>query len=153
MGLFYYMVQRSLSPDFKHLEVGKFGPYAAVVVFASASLLSNLCFNTYLMKHPFKGSPARFKDYTAKGTFRPHMLGLLGGLINGSGTMSNIVASQVASPAIAYGLGQGATMVAAIWGVFIWKEFKTAPKGTNLLLTAMFVCFIAGLFCLIIARN
>jgi glucose uptake protein len=152
MGLFYYIVQRSLSADFRHLESGKFGPYAAVVVFAAGSLVSNLIFNTYLMAKPFKGEPVKFSAYTAKGTFRPHVIGLLGGMINGTGTTSNIVASHVVSPAIAYGLGQGATMVAAIWGIFVWKEFRAAPKGTNLMIAAMFLLFVTGLSLLIIAK-
>jgi len=152
MGLFYYIVQRSLSADFHHLEPGKFGPYAAVVVFAAASLVSNLIFNTYLMAKPFKGESVKYSAYTAKGTFRPHLIGLLGGMINGTGTTSNIVASQVVSPAIAYGLGQGATMVAAIWGIFVWKEFRAAPKGTNVMIASMFLLFVTGLSLLIIAK-
>jgi glucose uptake protein len=152
MGLFYYFLQRSLAADFHRLEPGKFGPYAAVVVFAASSLISNLIFNTYLMAHPFKGKPVRFSAYTARGTSRFHLIGLLGGMINGSGTTSNIIASQVASPAIAYGLGQGATMVAAVWDVFVWKEFRGAPAGVNRLIAAMFLLFVSGLWLLIAAK-
>ena len=65
----------------------------------------------------------------------------------------NIIASGAAGPAISYSLGQGATMIAALWGVFIWKEFKGAPKGTNLLLGFMFGFFIIGLGLIIMARN
>ena len=43
-------------------------------------------------------------------------------------------------------------MVAALWGVFIWKEFRDAPAGTSKLLAAMFVCFLAGLSLIIFAR-
>ena len=152
MGLFYYLVQRSLSADFHHLERGKFGPYAAVLVFAASSLVSNLIFNTYLMARPFKGKPVKFSAYTATGSSRLHLIGILGGMINGTGTTSNVIASQVASPAIAYGLGQGATMVAAIWGVFAWKEFRAAPEGTNGMLAAMFLLFVIGLALLIVAK-
>jgi glucose uptake protein len=152
MGLFYYLVQQSLAPDFHHLAQGKFGPYGAVVIFAAASLVSNLIFNTYLMAKPFKGEPIKFSAYVARGTFWPHLIGIAGGIINGTGTMSNILASSVASPAIAYGLGQGGTMIAAIWGVFVWKEFRSAPKGTNAMLAAMFILFIAGLSLLVIAK-
>jgi len=79
------------------------------------------------------------------------MVGLLGGLIWGVGNSFNLIAAGKAGAAISYGLGQGATLVAALWGVFIWKEFKSAPKGTNGLLLLMFVCFIAGLWMLILA--
>jgi len=57
----------------------------------------------------------------------------------------NIIAAGKAGYAISYGLGQGATLIAALWGVFIWKEFSDAPKGTNILLVLMFMCFVTGL--------
>jgi glucose uptake protein len=75
----------------------------------------------------------------------------LGGLIWGMGNSFNLIAAGKAGPAISYGLGQGATLVAALWGVFIWKEFKNAPKGTHQLIMAMFLFFIVGLGCLIYA--
>jgi glucose uptake protein len=151
MGLFYYLVQRSVSADFKTLDPGKFGPYAAVLVFSAGSFLSNSVFNTYLMSHPFKGGAVRYSAYFAKGTAKLHLIGVAGGLINASGTMSSFIASKTASPAIAYGLGQGGAMIAAIWGVFIWKEFKGAPKGTNAMIAAMFVLFILGLVMLVLS--
>jgi glucose uptake protein len=49
-------------------------------------------------------------------------------------------------------LGQGATMVAAIWGVFVWKEFKTADAKTKNLINLMFAFFIVGLILIIYAR-
>jgi glucose uptake protein len=149
MGLFYYLVQRSLSIDYSHLDTGKFGPYAGVLVFASGSFVSNLVFTSYLMAHPFKGDRVTYSDYFTKGTLKYHLIGVLGGLINCTGTTSNFVASKAASPAVAYGLGQGGTMVAAIWGVFIWKEFKGANRGTMAMIAAMFICFILGLVLLV----
>ena len=65
----------------------------------------------------------------------------------------NIIASGVAGPAISFGLGQGATMVAAFWGVFIWKEFKDAPKGTNNMIAMMFAFFLIGLILIIASRQ
>jgi glucose uptake protein len=79
------------------------------------------------------------------------MVGVLGGLIWGVGNSLNLIAAGKAGTAISYGLGQGATLVAALWGVFIWKEFKYAPKGTDGFITAMFLFFIAGLGLLIYA--
>ena len=69
------------------------------------------------------------------------MVGVLGGLIWGLGNSFNLIAAGKAGAAISYGFGQGATLVAALWGVFIWKEFQHAPKGTNALITAMFIFF------------
>jgi glucose uptake protein len=78
-------------------------------------------------------------------------VGVLGGLIWGLGNSFNLIAAGKAGPAISYGLGQGATLVAALWGVFIWKEFKNAPRGTGRLIGAMFLFFIVGLACIIAA--
>jgi len=151
MGLFYYLVQRSISVDYIRLDVGKFGPYAAVLMFSTGSFLSNLVFNSYLMSHPFKGATVRYSDYFSKGSLKYHLIGIFGGLVNCTGTTSNFIASKTASPAIAYGLGQGGTMIAAIWGVFIWKEFKGATRGTIAMIAAMFVLFVTGLVLLVTA--
>jgi glucose uptake protein len=79
------------------------------------------------------------------------MVGVLGGLIWGLGNSFNLIAAGRAGAAISYGLGQGATLVAALWGVFIWKEFKNAPKGTNWMLSIMFILFVIGIISIIIA--
>ena len=65
----------------------------------------------------------------------------------------SIIASTKAGAALSYGLGQGATMVGALWGVFVWKEFKAAPSGTSRLLGAMFVFYLIGLAILIASKN
>lgn len=151
MGFFYRFVAASMYPDFTKPEAGKFGPYGAVFVFSIGIFLSNLVLNTFIMKKPFVGTPVGFGDYF-KGGLRTHLTGILGGIIWGVGMSFNILASGRAGFAISYGLGQGATMVAALWGVFIWKEFRNAPAGTSKLIAAMFGCFLAGLGLIIYAR-
>jgi glucose uptake protein len=47
--------------------------------------------------------------------------------------------------AISYAFGTGATLVAAVWGVFLWKEFKGAPSRSYWYLLGMFVLFLAGI--------
>lgn len=152
MGFFYRFVAAAMYPDFTRPEPGKMGPYAAVFVFSVGIFLSNFIINTFVMKKPFVGAPVSYADYF-KGDFRTHLTGVLGGMIWGVGMSFNIIASGRASFAISYGLGQGATMVAAFWGVFIWKEFRTAPPGTNRLIAAMFGCFLVGLALIILARE
>jgi len=154
MGLFYFLVQQGISADFTALEDGKFGPYAAVVVFALGIVLSNFIFNTYAMSNPFSGDEkATYAGYLKSGNRKNHFISGLGGVINGIGMTFNLIASAVVGDSVAYGLGQGATMVAAIWGVFVWKEFKDAPKGTNKLIWAMFVFYIVGLVLLVISKS
>src|SRR5271163_3403286 len=138
-------------PGFTQPAPGKFGPYAAVLVFAVGIFLSNFILNTLVMKKPFVGAPVAFSNYFA-GDFRTHLTGILGGIIWGVGMSFNIIASGRAGFAISYGLGQGATMIAALWGVFIWKEFRAAPSSTSKLLAAMFICFLAGIVLIIRAR-
>ena len=133
-------------------EAGKLTPYTALVLFALGLFVSNFVFNTIVMAKPFVGEPVPFGDYFKKGNPRLHLVGILGGVIWGVGMSFSILAGDSAGYAISYGLGQGATMVAALWGVFIWKEFKAAPKGTEKLLGLMFVFFVIGLALIIIAR-
>ena len=125
-------------------------PYTAVVVFSIGIFASNLIFNTLLFSKPISGPPTSYKEYF-KGSFGMHMVGVLGGLIWGVGNSFNLIAAGKAGAAISYGLGQGATLVAALWGVFIWKEFKDAPKGVGGLLAIMFLFFLAGIVSIIIA--
>jgi len=150
MGSFYWLVKRSMSESLVELEPGKLGPYAAVFFFCLGILGSNLVFNHFIMARPINGAPVGWADYF-QGTGRQHMLGIVGGVIWCIGTLLNIVASGVAGSAISYGLGQGATMIAAAWGVFVWREFRTAPPGTGRLLVLMFVSFLVGLSLLIVA--
>lgn len=152
MSLFYFFVQQSMSLNFANPAAGKFTPYSAVFIFSLGILLSNFLFNTILMKRPVQGEPVTYKMYF-QGKARIHFIGILGGIIWCIGMSFSIIAAEQAGPAISYGLGQGATMVAAFWGVFIWKEFKQAPRGTNKLLAAMFAFFIIGLVLIIFSGS
>jgi glucose uptake protein len=151
MGLFYKYVADSMFPDFKHPIDGKLSPYTAVFIFSVGILVSNIVFNTLLMRFPFTGSPVSYRNYFA-GSLKSHLMGILGGMIWCIGMSFSIIASEKAGPAISYGLGQGATIVAAIWGIFIWKEFKGSPKSVYNLLYIMLACYAAGLALIIISR-
>jgi glucose uptake protein len=150
MGFFYRFVAAAMARDFTAMEPGKVGPYTAMVLFAAGMLASNVVFNTILMRRPVSGPPLSPAAYFG-GTARDHGWGLAGGMIWALGMTLSIIAFGVAGPAISYGLGQGATMVAAAWGVFVWSEFAAAPPGTARLLALMFLCFAAGLGLIIAA--
>jgi len=150
MGFFYKYVAASMFSDFDVPEPGKLSPYTAIVIFSVGILLSNLVFNTILMKRPFVGTPVSFGAYF-NGGFKNHITGILGGSIWCLGMSFSIIASGKAGPAISYGLGQGATVIAALWGIFIWKEFKSAPKGTNGILNLMLLFYVVGLGLLVYA--
>jgi len=152
MGMFYRFVAAAMYADPAHASAGKMGSYAAVFVFAVGIFLSSFVWNTIAMKRPLRGAAVGFRDYFAGG-LGTHMTGVLGGVIWGLGMSLNLIASGRAGFAISYGLGQGATMIAAFWGVFIWKEFRTAPRGTGTLLAAMFASFLTGLALIVVART
>jgi len=152
MGFFYRFVAASMSADFVNLTVGKMSPYTALVVFSFGVLLSNFVWNTIVMKKPITGDPVSYNDYFSQGTPQLHGIGILGGAIWGLGMAFSIITAGAAGFAISYGLGQGATLIGAFWGVFVWKEFKDAPAGTNKLLGAMFLLYFVGLAMIIYAR-
>lgn len=153
MGFFYRFLIASMATDFASPEAGLMTPYTAAVFFGIGLLASNFVFNTIVMAKPFVGEPVALSDYFKKGNPRLHAVGIAGGAIWGLGTLFNIIAAGIAGPAIAFGLGYGGIMVAAFWGVFIWKEFKGAPAGTNKLIALMFILFLLGLGLIVIARN
>jgi glucose uptake protein len=146
MGLFYPFVAKALSGA-NHL-----GPYTVAFIFALGIVTSTIPLNYIFMRRPVAGPPVAMADYF-RGTRALHFWGICGGTVWAVGTISNFVASyaQMVGPATSYALGQGATMVGAIWGVFVWKEFKGAGPDTKRLLALMFLFFIIGLTCVALA--
>lgn len=133
---------------------GKMTAYSAFFIFTLGLFLSNFIWNTIAMRKPVQGEPILdgAKRYFG-GSVVTHLVGMLGGCIWGMGTLLSFVSAGAASPAIAYALGQGATLVSALWGILIWKEFAGAPKKSTYLNVAMIVLFIAGLAVLIKAGS
>ncbi len=146
IGVFYPFIAKALVGE-NHL-----GPYTVMFVFALGILVCTVPLNYALMRRPLSGAPVEMSAYF-QGSASLHFWGILGGVIWGIGTTSNFVASyaQMVGPATSYALGQGATMVSAIWGVFVWKEFREAGPDARRLLALMFVFFIVGLACVALA--
>jgi glucose uptake protein len=140
MGTFYPKLMESISPKWDTIAPGMLTPYVALFVFGVGVLVSNLIWNTVFMKAAKLG----FRDYF-RGSLKLHVIGILGGCIWMLALSFNVLASGVAGPAISYALGQGATLVAALWGVLIWQEFKSAPAGTGKFLGMMFTSYAVGL--------
>ena len=152
MSFFSAFVMRAMDlSNFAEPAAGKATPYTAIVVFTLAVFASNFLINTIVMKKPFVGEPVALREYF-KGDLKTHLVGMLGGAIWCLGTALSYITAEKAGAAISYALGQGAPMVAAIWGIFIWKEFKGARKGVTGLLALMFVLFLTGLACIVAAR-
>jgi glucose uptake protein len=147
MGIFYPLVTKAVTGEHS------LGPYSVAFFFALGVLLCAMPVNYLFMKKPLTGAaPVKMLQYfQAKRAW--HLWGVLGGMIWCTGTVFNFVAShaQMVGPAVSYAIGQGATMVSAVWGVFIWKEFAGAPSGSRKLIPAMFIFFLLGLGSIAIA--
>ncbi len=151
IAFFYRFVASSLATDFTPAEAGKISSYTAVVFFSIGALVSTIIVNPFFMAKPVEGAPVKMSQWFG-GTKRAHLLGLLGGAIWCLGNSVSFMSVGAASPAISYGLSNAAPVVAALWGIFLWKEFRGAPKGTNLLLTLMFVFYLIGLILIVYSK-
>ena len=153
MSFFYRFVVMGMDVSiFRLPAAGMLTPYSAIFIFSVGVVLSNIIFNTLVMRYPFAGKRVTYGDYL-HGSLSTHLVGMLGGAIWCLGTAFSYIASGEAGPAVSYALGQGAPMVAAVWGVFVWKEFRGASKGVNWLLGLMFLLFICGLALIVAAGN
>lgn len=151
MAFFYRFVTASMDLDnFAEPALGKLTPYTAVFIFSLGVFVSNFLFNTIAMKRPVEGEPVSISGYF-KGNTKTHLVGILGGVIWCIGQSFSMIASEKAGAAISYGLGQGATLVSALWGILIWHEFRRAPRSSDFLNAGMFVLFVIGLGFLIYA--
>jgi glucose uptake protein len=153
MGFFYPLLVNSISPTLINPEAGKLTPYTAIVFFSVGLLASSFLWNYYLMRKPISGPVISGRDYFNNGTRKDHIYGILGGLIWCLGFSLMTLSAEKAGTAISYGLGQGATMVAVLWGVLVWKEFRLAPKSVNKWLVVMFCLYMLGLGLIIVAKQ
>jgi len=147
MGVFYPLVAKAIRGEHS------LGPYGVAFFFAIGTALCSVPVNYLLMRKPLTGgTPVSMNDYF-KGKGAWHWWGVLGGIIWCTGAVFNFVAShaQIIGPAVSYAIGQGATMVSAIWGVFVWREFANAPVTSRRLIPLMFLFFVAGLAAVAVA--
>lgn len=144
MGSFYPLVARAMQGE--GATPGP-GPYAVALFFAIGVLFSTVPANWLLMLKPLDGKPrVRAAGYW-DALWRWHFAGILGGMVWCVGAVTNFLGSGAhkVGPAVSYSIGQGATMVSACWGVFVWHEFAGAPPVAKKLLVLMFAFFLLGL--------
>ena len=152
MSFFATLVYNGVDLDnFQSPAVGKCTPYTAIVVFSIGVFLSQFVLGTIIMKKPFVGTPVSYGQYFRDGNVKTHIVGMLGGAIWCLGTALSYISAGKAGAAVSYALGQGAPLIAALWGVFVWKEFRGANRSVNCLLGLMFGCFLLGLGLIIVA--
>lgn len=144
IAFFYGLVVKSLDNSFVAGGAGNLTPFTGVFFFAVGVTVSTPIFNSLFMRFPVEGKPVKMAEYF-KGSLLTHSTGVIGGLIWMFGMVVSFMSAGATNPAISYALSNAAPVVAILWGVFVWKEFKGAPKGTNSLLVTMFVLFLIGL--------
>jgi len=138
MGIFAPFVTRAMTRG------NTLTPYTTAVFLTLGAFLCCFCFNTILMRRPIVGTPVAASDYF-RAPMSYHLLGLLGGTIWGIGTVFNFVAASLVGVAISYAIGQASPMVACLWGVFVWKEFRGASTQAKGYLAAMFAAYVLAL--------
>jgi len=151
MGSFYPLVARAMRGPVE--PGGSPGPYAIALFFAIGVLISTIPANLLLMAKPLDGKPPVDGSGYWRAPIAWHIAGILGGAIWCLGAVANFVASgaHLVGPAVSYSIGQGATMISAFWGVFIWHEFAGAPRAARQLLIFMFIFFLLGLTAVAVA--
>ncbi|MDR2292570.1 MAG: GRP family sugar transporter [Prevotellaceae bacterium] len=151
MSFFYRFVAAAMDlNNFEYPAAGLATPYTAFFIFSTGIFVSNFLFNTFVMKKPFVGEKVSYKQYFS-GKFGTHLVGVFGGCIWALGTLFSYIAAGKAGAPVSYALGQGAPMIAALWGVFVWKEFAKSDKSVNKLLLIMFLFFITGLSLIVLS--
>jgi glucose uptake protein len=144
IAFFYGFVVKSIDPAFVSGSTGTLTPYTALFFFTMGVLVSTFIINPIFMAKPVTGEPVRMKAYF-NGTVKEHLSGILGGMIWCMGMVVSFMAVGAANPAIAYALSNAAPVVAMLWGIFVWKEFKDADQKTKKFLLTMFTFYIIGL--------
>ena len=129
MGFFYPLITKSISSDFMARQADLMTPYTASFIFALGIFISNFIINGWMIKFTISGKKLKFKGYFSKGTPWLHTIGILGGVIWGIGFCLNFIASSIAGLCISYGLGQGATIIAAFWKCLFRKNLLKLQKA------------------------
>ncbi|GAB3887517.1 GRP family sugar transporter [Spirosoma agri] len=150
MSFFFYFVARAMATDFARPASGLLTPYTALVLFGLGVVVSTPLFLPLLRRFTSKATDRTVRYGDVSG--RNHGIGMLGGMVWCLGMASSLLASGEAGYAISYGLGQGATIIAVFWGIFIWHEFRGAPATSSRYLTLMSVCYVLGLVLIIAAK-
>jgi glucose uptake protein len=143
MGSFFPLVDKA-----RESEIG-LGPYAVAAVFAVGVLLSTLVFNVFLMNLPVEGEPLEVLDIL-KSTPKQHLLGLAGGALWCTGLVTSLAASGAPAEAhlgavSGYFMAQAFALLAALWGILLWREFKGADLRVKALAVGMFLLFACAL--------
>jgi len=142
MGSFSPLLLRAQDPD------AGVGPYSLLFLFAVGVVVSTFVFNLFFMNLPVEGDPLEIMEYF-KAPIKNHILGILGGAIWGIGALAAFVVGTPKGDTHPVGLvamlGHAAPIVAGIWGLLIWREFKAGDGRVKAFGALMLLLFAGGL--------
>jgi glucose uptake protein len=143
--------------DAGRLGEGGVAPYGLALLFAAGIFISTIVLGPFFVNFPVSGGPIAVSDYF-KGAGKQHLLGLLGGILAGTAFLASMLA--LAAPAFlrtapmpSYALNQGGPVLAGLWGLFVWREFKDAGERTQLLFMFTLILLAGGIGLLAVARR
>lgn len=124
--------------------------YSVTILFMLGASIATIVGIPLLLKKPFIGEAASLKGY-AEAPPRAHLFGWLAGAIWCAGTFSNFISAGLVGVAISWGIGSGAPMVGALWGILLWREFRGASRRAWLLIATSLALYAAGVVLVAIA--
>jgi len=117
--------------------------YAVSFYFMVGAMAATFLTVPILLAHPLFGDKGTLRDYR-RGSLAWHVLGMASGGIWCFGTVANFLSAKLVGVAISWGIGSSASMVAALWGIFLWKEFAKSGRNARVLITVSLACYLAG---------
>lgn len=125
------------------------GPYAVGLIFALGVFFSSFVLDVFFMNLPVEGDPLEFSAYL-HGPRKQHLAGLVSGFIWYAGMVLAWVCVSVpeaiqGGPMLRFLLAQGSPVLAALWGIVVFREFKGSDARVNLMGTLMLALFVCGL--------
>lgn len=131
------------------------GPYSLTFLFVGGMFFSTLIFSLFFLNLPIEGEPLEVQEYF-QGGIGDHLLGLAAGGLLCIGLLAGLVGeagppvAQVGS-VMTYGLKQGAILAAAVWGVWVSKDFRGAGARVHGLVAAFIGLIALGVVLLVLA--
>jgi glucose uptake protein len=129
------------------VEIG-LGPYSLMAIFGVGVLFSTFVFNLFFMNLPIEGDPLEFTAYL-KGSMRQHAMGAIGGGLWALGATAALVTTTPKGDthlpqATLDLLSQSAPLLAALFGLLVWREYKGGDLRVKLSAVLMLLLFAGG---------
>jgi glucose uptake protein len=139
-----------LRPMLDNARTGDNGvaPYSLVLLLGGGMLAMTLLMTPFLFNFPVSGGPLGLRDLSS-GSAMQHLYGILGGALAGASLLGGFVVAAApgaggVGPGIGYGIAQGGTVLAALWGLLVWREFGSASTRVRTLFAVVLILFALG---------